>query len=132
MKYIIENWTTEETIRTFNSEEEREKWIRENCTTFDNGTFITGTEVRISCYEEQSENEEEFKETLRIFMEDYNGFDWKNGTVVLVNNNRPKICSDAPVCCVKNKRALVARERKIGIKTERLIKVRRSSRVNSS
>ena len=94
MKYIIENWTTEETIRTFNSEEEREKWIRENCTTFDNGTFITGTEVRISCYEEQSENEEEFKETLRIFMEDYNGFDWKNGTVVLVNNNRPKICTD--------------------------------------
>lgn len=95
MKYIIENWTTEETIRTFNSEEEREKWIRENCTTFDNGTFITGTEVRISCYEEQRENEEEFKETLRIFMEDYNGFDWKNGTVVLVNNNRPKICTRA-------------------------------------
>lgn len=95
MKYIIENWTTKETIRTFNSEEEREKWIRENCTTFDNGTFITGTEVRISCYEEQSENEEEFKETLRIFMEDYNGFDWKNGTVVLVNNNRPKICTGA-------------------------------------
>ena len=35
---------------------------------------------------------ETFKETLRIFMEDYGGFDWKKGTIVLVINNRPHIC----------------------------------------
>lgn len=29
----------------------------------------------------------EFKETLKIFMEDYCGFDWKNGTIILVVDN---------------------------------------------
>lgn len=36
---------------------------------------------------------EEFKETLKIFMEDYEGFDWENGTLVLVIDNRPYICT---------------------------------------
>lgn len=35
----------------------------------------------------------EFKETLKIFMEDYCGFDWKNGTIILVVDNRPHICT---------------------------------------
>lgn len=36
---------------------------------------------------------ENFTETLRIFMEDYQGFDWEHGTIVLVIDNRPKICT---------------------------------------
>lgn len=34
---------------------------------------------------------QEFVETVKTFMEDYNGFDWENGTIVLVANNRPFI-----------------------------------------
>ena len=37
--------------------------------------------------------EEKFTETLRIFMEDYQGFDWEHGTIVLVIDNCPKICT---------------------------------------
>lgn len=37
----------------------------------------------------------EFKQTLKIFMEDYEGFDWKNGKVVLVVGNCPHICVGA-------------------------------------
>ena len=36
---------------------------------------------------------EMFTETLKIFMEDYEGFDWENGTLVLVIDNRPYICT---------------------------------------
>lgn len=35
----------------------------------------------------------EFKDTLKAFMEDYSGFDWENGTIILVIDNRPKICT---------------------------------------
>lgn len=34
----------------------------------------------------------DFLETLKIFMEDYKGFDWRNGTVVLINEKVPYIC----------------------------------------
>lgn len=34
-----------------------------------------------------------FKDTLKVFMEDYSGFDWKNGTIIFVIDNRPKICT---------------------------------------
>lgn len=52
MRYIVEDWETEEVIRVFDSEEERSEWIKKKCTSFNGGVFITGTETRISCYEE--------------------------------------------------------------------------------
>lgn len=35
----------------------------------------------------------EFVYTLRMFMEDYEGFDWKNGKVIIVNGTAPYICT---------------------------------------
>lgn len=52
MRYIVENWETEEVIKVFDSEEERNEWIKKKCTSSNDGVFITGTEIRISCYEE--------------------------------------------------------------------------------
>lgn len=37
---------------------------------------------------------EEFRNTLKIFMEDYPGFDWKNGKVILVISGCPHICTE--------------------------------------
>lgn len=51
MKYIIEDWLTEEIIRVFSSEEERDEWIEDNCAWFSDGYFITDTETKISIYE---------------------------------------------------------------------------------
>ncbi len=51
MKYIVEDWLTEETIKVFSSEEERQEWINDNCISFSDGVFITDTSIRISCYE---------------------------------------------------------------------------------
>lgn len=51
MKYIVENWMTEKTIKIFSSEEERQKWINDNCISFSDGVFIKNTEIKISCYE---------------------------------------------------------------------------------
>lgn len=51
MKYIVENWLTEETIKKFDSEEEREKWIRDNCVSFSDGYYIDDTEIKISIYD---------------------------------------------------------------------------------
>lgn len=36
-----------------------------------------------------------FTETLEIFMEDYKGFDWENGKVIVVNGSVPHICTGA-------------------------------------
>ena len=33
--------------------------------------------------------------TLKMFMEDYQGFDWQNGEVVLVVDGNPHICHKA-------------------------------------
>lgn len=44
IKYIIEDWLTEEIIQVFSSEEERDEWIEDNCTWFSDGCFITDTE----------------------------------------------------------------------------------------
>jgi hypothetical protein len=52
MRYIVENRETEEVIKIFDSEEERNEWINKKCTSFNDGVFIAGTEIRISCYEE--------------------------------------------------------------------------------
>lgn len=52
MKYIMENWLTEETIKEFDGEEEREEWIRNNCKIFSDGCYITDTKTRISIYEQ--------------------------------------------------------------------------------
>ena len=35
----------------------------------------------------------QFRETLQIFMKDYQGFDWKNGKIVLVIDGCPHICT---------------------------------------
>ncbi len=51
MKYIVEDWMTEETIKVSSSEKERQEWINVNCTSFSDGVFITDTTTRISCYE---------------------------------------------------------------------------------
>lgn len=51
-KYVVENWLTEEVIKVFNSEEERNAWIKENCVWYSDGCFIDGTTDRISIYEE--------------------------------------------------------------------------------
>ncbi|WP_156059452.1 hypothetical protein [Acetivibrio ethanolgignens] len=51
MKYIVENWLTEETIKVFDSEEERQEWINDNCISFSDGSYIDGTETKISIYE---------------------------------------------------------------------------------
>ena len=51
MKYIVENWMTEETIKVFDSEEERQEWINDNCISFSDGCYIDGTETKISIYE---------------------------------------------------------------------------------
>lgn len=51
MRYIVEDWETEEVIKVFDSEEERSEWIKKRCTSFNDGVFITSTETRISCYE---------------------------------------------------------------------------------
>ena len=48
MKYIVENWLTEETIKVFDSEEERQEWINDNCISFSDGSYIDGTETKIS------------------------------------------------------------------------------------
>ena len=36
--------------------------------------------------------EKRFVYTLKMFMEDYNGFDWDNGKVVIVVDGCPHIC----------------------------------------
>ena len=51
MKYIVENWLTEETIKVFANEEERQEWINNNCISFSDGGYIKGTEIKISIYE---------------------------------------------------------------------------------
>ena len=50
-KYIVENWLTEETIKVFDSEEERQEWLNDNCISFSDGNYIDGTEIKISIYE---------------------------------------------------------------------------------
>ena len=50
-KYIVENWITEETIKVFDSEEERQEWLNYNCISFSDGNYIDGTEIKISIYE---------------------------------------------------------------------------------
>ena len=50
-KYIVENWLTEETIKVFDSEEERQEWLNDNCISFSDGNYIVGTEIKISIYE---------------------------------------------------------------------------------
>lgn len=51
MKYIIENWMTEETIKVFSTYEEREEWMDDNCVWFSDGCFIKDTDIKICCYE---------------------------------------------------------------------------------
>ena len=50
-KYIVENWLTEETIKVFDSEEERQEWLNDNCISFSDGNYIDGTDIKISIYE---------------------------------------------------------------------------------
>ncbi len=54
MKYIVEDWITEDVIKVFNSEEERNKWINKNCVSFSDGVYILDTDIKISCYETES------------------------------------------------------------------------------
>lgn len=48
MKYIVENWLTEETIKEFASEQDRQKWLDENVAYSSDGGFLDdGTRVGI-------------------------------------------------------------------------------------
>lgn len=48
MKYIVEDWITEETLKTFDTEEERESWIKENVNMFSDGGYLDdGTKISI-------------------------------------------------------------------------------------
>ena len=48
---VFENWLTEETIKVFDSEGERQEWLNDNCISFSDGNYIDGTEIKISIYE---------------------------------------------------------------------------------
>ena len=50
MKYIVEDWMTDETIKEFDTEEEREEWIRENITYYSDGGYLDDGR-KISIYE---------------------------------------------------------------------------------
>ena len=51
MKYIVENWITEEIIAVFDTEDARQKWLDENCDYCSDGGYLSdGTKVSI--YEE--------------------------------------------------------------------------------
>ena len=39
----------------------------------------------------QKAKKHEFVYTVKMFMEDYEGFDWEHGTIVIVEGNRPKM-----------------------------------------
>ena len=46
MKYIVENWHTEETIKAFNTEEEREQWLKDNVNYYSDGGYLDdGTKI---------------------------------------------------------------------------------------
>ena len=48
MKYIVENWLTEEIIKAFDSEEERQKWLDENVNSYSDGGYLDdGTKISI-------------------------------------------------------------------------------------
>lgn len=51
MKYVVEDWLTEEAIKVFDSEEDRQEWIDDNCISFSDGCYINDTSIRISIYE---------------------------------------------------------------------------------
>lgn len=40
MKYYVENWLTEEIIKVFNSDYEREEWLNDNVTYFSDGGYL--------------------------------------------------------------------------------------------
>lgn len=44
-------------------------------------------------------NREEVKNTVKFFMGTYEGFDWENGTIVIVENNRPHLFRKGDVFC---------------------------------
>lgn len=55
-KFVIEDWLTEEIIKIFDTEEQRNDWITENCISFSDGCYIDNTNisipsVKIGCYE---------------------------------------------------------------------------------
>ena len=48
MKYIVENWLTEEIIKVFPSDEERQKWLLDNVNSFSDGGYLDdGTKISI-------------------------------------------------------------------------------------
>lgn len=73
--------------------------------THEDGTIVRVENLPLTIYEKvknldgvvlvtsDKDKEQEEVETLETFMQNYEGFDWENGTLVLVKNNRPKICT---------------------------------------
>lgn len=48
MKYIVENWLTEEVVKVFDTEEERQQWIDDNVNHFSDGGYLDdGTKIAI-------------------------------------------------------------------------------------
>ena len=48
MKYIVANWLTDEVIKMFDFEEERDQWLTENINRFSDGCYLDdGTKISI-------------------------------------------------------------------------------------
>lgn len=48
MKYVVENYLTDEILKIFQSEEEREEWLNDNVEYFEDGGFLCdGTKISI-------------------------------------------------------------------------------------
>lgn len=48
MKYIVGNWITDEILKVFDTDEERDQWITENVNIYSDGGFLDdGTKIEI-------------------------------------------------------------------------------------
>ena len=51
MKYIVEDWTTDEILKVFDTSEDREAWLRDNVNYYSDGGYLDDGR-KISIYEE--------------------------------------------------------------------------------
>ena len=48
MKYIVENYLTEEIIKVFDTEEDRKQWLKDNVNRYSDGGYLDdGTKISI-------------------------------------------------------------------------------------
>lgn len=51
MKYIVEDWMTDEILKVFDTPEDREAWLRDNVNYYSDGWYLDDGR-KISIYEE--------------------------------------------------------------------------------